>query len=61
MVPNNLKSFYDQICHLVGLLWLQRQGVAKSEVVFTFTLIQNLEHKIRMMYTDSDKCYGGET
>jgi hypothetical protein len=48
MVPNDLKICYDQICHSIGSLCLWRQGVAESEVVFTFILIQNLEHKIRV-------------
>jgi hypothetical protein len=60
MVPNDLKSCYDRICHSIGSLCLRRQGVAESEVVFTFTLIQNLEHKIRTAYGDCDKCYGGK-
>jgi hypothetical protein len=60
MVPNDLKSCYDRICHLIASLCMRRQGVAESEVVFTFTLIQNLEHTICTAYSDSDKTYGGE-
>jgi hypothetical protein len=39
---------------------MRQQGVPESEVVFTFTLIQDLEHEIRTAYRDSDKMYGGE-
>jgi hypothetical protein len=60
MVSNNLKSCYDRICHSIASLCMRRQRVAESEVVFTFTLIQNLEHKIGTAYGDSDKTYGGK-
>ena len=37
---------------------MRRKGVPESEVVFTFTLIQDLEHEIRTAYGDSgDKTY----
>jgi hypothetical protein len=39
---------------------MQRQGVSESEAVFTFTLIQNLEHKIRAACGASDTTYGGK-
>jgi hypothetical protein len=60
MVPNDLKSCYDRICYLIASLYMRRQGAAVLEVVFTFTLIKNLEHEIRTVYSDSDKTYGGK-
>jgi hypothetical protein len=60
MLPNDLKSCCGHIYHSVASLCMPRQGVSELEVMFTFTLIQNLEHEVRIANSDSDKTYGGE-
>jgi hypothetical protein len=50
VIPTDLKSCYDRICHAVAALSLRRQGVAESEVVCMFSTLQHLKHTIRCAY-----------
>jgi hypothetical protein len=58
VIPTNLKSCYDRICHSIAALSLRRQGVAESEIVCMFSTLQNLKHTIRCAYGTSSESYG---
>jgi hypothetical protein len=60
VIPTDLKSCYDRICHAIAALSLRRQGVAESEVVCMFSTLQNLKHTIRCAYGTSTESYGDE-
>jgi hypothetical protein len=60
VIPTDLKSCYDRICHSIASLSLRRQGVAESEVVCMFSTLQNLKHTIRCAYGTSTNLYGDE-
>ena len=60
VIPTDLKSCYDRICHSIAGLSLRRQGVAESEVVCMFSTLQHLKHTIRCAYGTSDESYGSE-
>jgi hypothetical protein len=50
VIPTDLKSCYDHICHYIASLRLRLQGVAESEVVCMFLTLQHLSHTIRCAY-----------
>ncbi len=56
---NDAKSCYDLIWHTPASLAMQRQGVPKSAVTCMFTTLQELKHKVRTAYGDSESTYGG--
>jgi hypothetical protein len=60
VIPTNLKSCYDRICHAVASLSLCSQGVAESEVVCMFSTLQHLSHTIRCAYGTSTESYGND-
>jgi hypothetical protein len=60
LCSNGMKSCYDRIVHAIASMCLQRQEIAKSEVVCMFSTLQNLEHTIRTAYGDSEETYGGD-
>jgi hypothetical protein len=47
IIPTDIKSCYDRICHAIASLSLRRQGVAEPEVVCMFSTLQHLEHTNR--------------
>jgi hypothetical protein len=56
---NDAKSCYDLIGHTPASIAMQRQGVPKSTVTCMFTTLQELKHKVRTAYGDSESTYGG--
>jgi hypothetical protein len=50
VIPTDLKSCYDRICHSIAALSMCCQGVAKSEVVCMFATLQHLSHTICCAY-----------
>ncbi len=56
---NDAESCYDLIGHTPALLAMQWQGVPKSAVSCMFTKLQELKHKVRMAYGDSELPDGG--
>ena len=60
VIPTDLKSCYDRICHAIASLSMRRQGIAESEVVCMFTPLQHLEHTIRCAFGTSTESYGKE-
>ena len=60
IIPTDLKSCYDRICHSIASLSMRRQGIAESEVVCMFTPLQHLEHTIRCAFGTSSDSYGKE-
>ena len=60
MCACDLKSCYDQIVHVAASLALQRIGVSVGKIRSMFGAVQQLVHKIRTLYGDSDCFYGGE-
>ena len=60
MCSNDAKSCYDRIVHLVASLAMQRVGAPVEPIVCMFTTIQNLQHRIRTVYGDSEIGFSGE-
>ena len=56
----DLKSCYDRIVHAFAALAMRRAGVAETATVSMFQTIQNLIHKVRTAFGDSDESFGGE-
>ena len=57
---NDAKSCYDRIVHSVASLAMQRVGAPVEPIVCMFTTIQNLQHRIRTVYGDSDIGFNGK-
>ena len=57
---NDAKSCYDRIVHSVASLAMQRVGAPVEPIICMFTTIQNLEHRIRTVYGDSDTGFTGK-
>ena len=56
---NDASGCYDRIQHVIAALCMRRQNVPKSAIICMFSTLQDLEHKIRTAYGDSDITYGG--
>lgn len=56
---NNAKSCYDLIGHTQASIIMQQHGVPKSVVDCLFTTLQDVEHRVRTGYGDSEILYGG--
>ena len=56
----DLKSCYDRIVHSFAALAMKRAGAAESATVSMFSTIQDLKHKVRTAFGDSDESFGGE-
>jgi hypothetical protein len=54
----DLKSCYDRINHTAASLSLQKVGIPQSKVTAMLSSIQNMSHRVRTAYGDSDKEYG---
>lgn len=59
LCSNDAKSCYDRIVHSVVSLSMQRVGAPVQPIISMFTTIQNLEHRIRTVYGDSDVNFSG--
>ncbi len=59
MCACDLKSCYDRIVHVAASLALQRVGVPLGKIKSMFGAVQQLVHKIRTLYGDSECSYGG--
>ena len=59
LCSNDAKSCYDRIVHSVASLAMQRVGAPVEPIVCMFTTIQNLQHRIRTVYGDSDLTFSG--
>ena len=60
LCSNDAKSCYDRIVHSVASLAMQRVGAPVEPIVCMFTTIQNLQHRIRTVYGDSEIGFSGE-
>lgn len=60
LCANDLKSCYDRINHSFASLCLQRIGMKKAEVACMFGTLQEMEHRIRTAYGDSQESFGGQ-
>ena len=56
----DLTSCYDRIIHIAAALALLRIGISHSRIKSMFKAIQQMIHRIRTVYGDSDITYGGE-
>jgi len=55
----DLKGCYDRIVHSAASLALQRIGISQAKITSMFGTIQQLIHKIRTVFGDSQDLYGG--
>jgi hypothetical protein len=60
VIPTDLKSCYDHICHSIAALSMRRQGVAECKVVCMFSTLQHLSHTIRCAYGTFAESYGDD-
>jgi len=59
LCPCDLKGCYDRIVHLAASLALQRIGISQAKITSMFGTIQQVIHKIRTVFGDSQDSYGG--
>ena len=52
LCSNDAKSCYDRIVHSVASLAMQRVGAPLEPIVCMFTTIQNLQHRIRIQWSN---------
>ena len=60
LCANDAKSCYDRVVHSIASICMQRVGVPQEPIVCMFTTIQNLEHRIRTAYGDSESTFSGQ-
>ena len=60
LTSSDLGGCYDRIIHTAVTLALRRIGVPKSRIESMFGVIQQMTHRIRTAYGDSDITYGGD-
>lgn len=56
----DLVSNYDLVVHSLASLSLQRVGVPKEPILYTFTTLQNMVSSVRTAFSDSIKTMGGD-
>lgn len=61
LTSSDLGGCYDRIIHTAAALALLSIGVPKSRIHAMFSVIQNMIHRIRTAFGDSELTYGGET
>ena len=61
LCSNDAKSCYDRIVHSVASLAMQRVGAPVEPIICMFTTIQNLQHRIRTIFGDSEIGFSGAT
>ena len=54
-----MRSYYDQIVHIVAFLSLCQLGITKPMIFSMLHTIQKMEHNIRTSYGDSTTTHGG--
>ena len=59
LCSNDAKSCYDRIVHSVASLAMQRVGAPVEPIICMFTSIQNLQHRIRTVFGDSEVGFSG--
>jgi hypothetical protein len=58
MCVNDAKSCYNLVLSFLNMV-MQSKGVVEEPLVCMVTTLENLESKIRMVYSNSDDTYGG--
>ena len=55
----NLKHCYDRIVHSFATLVMRNAGAAESSTSSMFQAIQQLQHRVRTTFGDSETTFGG--
>ena len=60
LAMSDLTSCYDRIVHNAAALALLRIGVPHAKIISMFKSIQRMIHRVRTVFGDSEKVYGGD-
>jgi hypothetical protein len=55
---NDAKYCYDQVVHSVASIMTQHQNIPESACLYMFTTLQNMQHTICTVYSESKAIYG---
>eukprot|EP00978_Attheya_sp_CCMP212_P020992 scaffold60805_cov32-Attheya_sp.AAC.1 len=54
----DLRSNYDLVLHAAASISMQRQGMPEQPIIFMFTTLQDMTHRIKTAFGESDLTWG---